>query len=135
MEELKNWTILFYKEDGFENREIVVRDFSEFLSKELLDEYSVNGRCRICAVIYGSDRFADGEGIITSEPKRFVRVRSNSHDTVLDMYTKSGSCYRLALRNKSIPMHLMLNDWYLNSALGTTIGRYRSDGENYEPFL
>lgn len=133
--ELRNWTILFYKEDGFENRDVVVRDFSEFLSKELLDEYKVKGRCRICAQVYGNDRFVDGEGIITSEPQRFVRLRSNSHDTVLEMYTKSGSCYRLALRDKSIPMHLMLNDWYQNSALGTAIGRYRSDGKNFEPFL
>ena len=50
---LRNWVLLFLKEDGFDNRLKIMTEFNQFLESEDQQVYEVSGRMLISGKIFG----------------------------------------------------------------------------------
>ncbi len=128
--ELKNWNMVFYKRDGYGNRNNVIKSLSEYLGREPRSELRLDGSCRITGEVYGHQMHAEGSEILTSEVSRIVRTQDAPTDTEFEFYTRNGSCYHLSLREMSISMRLMLDDWFRTCTLDQRSGHYRNTSKH-----
>ncbi len=64
--QLKDWLLLFEKEDGLENRELAMEDFYRIWNNPRIKEVQIRGKLKMGGEIYGCHGCHNGDQMITS---------------------------------------------------------------------
>ena len=123
---LKNWSMAFCKDDGYENRNRIVCAFTDFLKgKQSVVHFS--GSCRLVGAIYGCADYVPGEELITPEIISIERTNlTSSRDAIFRANTKkNGIYYCVRLGDAAEAMSLMLDD-FNRHRLNPQPGYYRN---------
>ena len=107
---IKKWQVYFKLEDGYDNRDTVMKAFVQFLAHPKNEKLEMPGKCILGGRIFGHDHFEDGDEILTSLVTEFRWLREEEGTSVVEATTKSGSKYRLFLDDFSQCMFAMMGD-------------------------
>lgn len=64
-QQLKDWSPLFYKKDGAENRELAANDFYRFWADSSIEEIQLSGKMVLVGELYGRHCHRNGDSYIT----------------------------------------------------------------------
>ena len=114
---LKDWGLLFFAIDGFENRDVIARQFAGFWNNPKVSKIFIAGKCQMTGKIVDYSGQTNGCAIrIPKDVQFFERVKSE--DSVVDnpphelmcATTVSGEKYYFYSDDHSSPMAWMLAD-------------------------
>lgn len=122
------WELFFEVENGFDNRERVMREVVRFLNDDEADSLKLSGKCLLGGEVYGHENFSRGEGIFTSPVVSIEKVTKGycfdkKHD-MLCAKTKSGSRYYFYSDNRNGFMNCMLTDTMKHGRPSKRHGKY-----------
>ena len=111
---LERWEIYFYEKDGFDNRDVVARAFTDFLGNNKSDRLDIPGNCVMGGRVFGHEKIEDGDDLFTQYIQSVERIKRNSHSGVtrdlICATTVLGEKYYFYSDDYNIYMFLMMTD-------------------------
>ena len=125
---LKNWTLLFKFQYGYDNRMLVLKNFIDFMNNEERT-WVPPGHCILGGNIYENDKFPNEEPILTSKIE-FISKKEKAENiygigrTLLRATTNFGDEYIFRSDDYSPYMFLLMGDYTHLKLLSLKPDRY-----------